>query len=114
MLNEIKEFELYSFDFMNDRQARLKYKAFSKEYSGIERALISVARYYLFLEDNKMTSIIPKAEQRALTAIKLWCGGKEQPTDDETEKIRNWLPKYIRYVFLNDYVQRFKENERNN
>ena len=114
MLNEIKEFEQYSFDFINNQQARLKYKAFSKGYSGIERALISVARYYLFLEDNKMTSIIPKAEQRALTAIKLWCGGKEPPTDDETEIVRDWLPKYIRYTFLNDYVQHFKENERKN
>ena len=114
MLNEIREFEQYSYNCVNNHeQGRLKHKALiSNSFSGIGRAMTTVARYYMFLEDKNMKHLSSIAEQEALTAIKLWCGANVVEKT-AAESIRDWLPNYIRYVLLSKQVERFK-NESNN
>ena len=112
MLNEIKEFEQYSFDCIkNHEPGRLKHKAFiMNSFSGIGRAMTTVARYYMFLDNEKMSQLSPKAEQQALAAIKIWCGAKKPQFFSEIETVRNWLPNYIRCVLLSNQIKRFNND----
>ncbi len=113
MLNEIKEYAQYSFarDIYSDNgsdppaDSRLKFKAFiSNSFAGIERAMVIVARHFLF---SGGTADIA----RARLALNLWCGGTAAPedlTDSELESIKDWLPDYIRSVFLYGKIREWK------
>ncbi len=102
MLNEIKEFEQYTRpDFTpKSPDIRLKYKPLiANGFSGIERAMIVIARHFLFDDSGKVL------DERADNALRLWCGEKAASLDEETEALRDWLPNYIRNVFLADKVK---------
>ena len=112
MLNEIREFEQYTFDCTKHLElGRLKHKALiMNSFSGIGRAMTTVARYYMFLDNEKMCHLSAQAEQQALAAIKTWCGSKGTEFFSEIEAVRNWLPNYIRCVLLANQVKRFNKD----
>lgn len=108
MLNELLEYQQYiNRTFKPDSaDIRLKYKPLiSNDFSGIERAMVMVGRHFLF-EKGGVDSA------RAENAMRLWCGGKEEPLDEEIKLIKNWLPDYICTVFLRRQIDSFK-NRRN-
>ena len=112
VLNEIIEYKQYSFDCIHDReQGRLKHKALiSNSFSGIGRAITTIARYYMFQDNDKESSLSQESEQRALVAIKLWCGAKSIGYKTPVEEVRDWLPHYIRFVLLNRQIERFQKD----
>lgn len=97
MLNEIKEYEQYSFPIITSDKnyvfsmSRLKRRSLiNNSFSGIDRAMLMVARYWMFSYER----------ETALTALKLWCGTKSVPEGSLAETLRNWFPDYIRYSLM--------------
>lgn len=115
MLNELKEYEEYSFDLRDFGEhspgVRLKYRSFvSNDLAGIERAMMTVARHFLFDGDGRLT---PETKARALSAVKLWTGIEKAGSDDSTDSLRGWASDFIRYVHLrNKLTECQKESDR--
>ena len=109
MLNEIKEFEQYSMPidaFLEPAERRLKYTfLISKKFSGLERAMVTIARWYIFKDDDTGKSF---NENDVIEVLKTWCGFKTQKDIPGTEFLKGWLNLYIRNVFLAEKVQECK------
>ena len=115
MLNEIREFEQYSFCLKTADEAhlhqnsRLKRKALiTNGFSGLERAMTMVARRYMFARSSVAT---PESIETARMALKQWCGSKSVQADAETQAIKDWLPDYIRYSLLQDCLQELRKHK---
>ena len=74
MLNELLEYEQYTYVFKSDldqNYKRLKHGTLTNQLSGIERAMKIIAAYYLYKDDSQ-----PLEAQRktAKYALGFWCG----------------------------------------
>lgn len=103
MLNELLEYEQYTYVFksdLNQNYKRLKHGTLTNQLSGIERAMKIIAAHYFYEDDNK------SREERIKTAkeaLEFWCGipTKETLVDEKQfENINLWLPKYINGVLI--------------
>lgn len=104
MLNEIKEYEQYTDASVGSSEIvnSLKYKLFADSFSGMEQAMVTVARHFLFDGSNEYTAETIAAAENAL---RLWCGGHDESINEKTEALRNWLPTYIKQQLLYEKVQ---------
>ena len=104
MLNEIKEYAQYTdVSVGSDPIVKcLKYKLLvANGFSGIEQAMVTIARHFLFdCTDEYTAEEIAAAEN----ALRLWCGGHDEPIE-KTRAIQNWLPTYIKRQLLYEKVQ---------
>lgn len=103
MLNELLEYEQYTYVFKSDldqNYKRLKHGTLTNQLSGIERAMKIIAAHYLYEDGNK---IWKKRIKTAKEALEFWCGipTKEALVHKEQfENINLWLPKYINGVLI--------------
>ena len=103
MLNELLEYEQYTYVFKSDldqNYKRLKHGTLTNQLSGIERAMKIIAAYYLYKDDSQ-----PLEAQRktAKYALGFWCGIPTAEMLDhkkEFAEINLWLLKYINSVFI--------------
>ena len=102
MLNEIKEYEQYIMNFDETKRIedfRLKYSRFvKKDFSGVERALTSIARGYIFNHNR------PFNEKFTKEALKAWCGFDFDETTPDIGCYKNWVPQYIMHM-IHLYVE---------
>lgn len=105
MLNEIKEYEQYSFNLdCENPEIRLKHKHMCNSLSGIARAMTIVARHSYF--GNKGYSDIDST----LNDLRVWCGdsrGDSEKTSEGPEFA--WLPNYLIKVLGKDKAEKFKD-----
>lgn len=103
MLNEKIEYAQYSFDVKQNESAhnaRLQYRYLCKgdkdgnvNFSGLERAMIIVARSHMFNLENKNVD-------HASFVLQAWCGTKNTCEELKEDPIYDWLNKYIKYCLL--------------
>lgn len=102
MLNEIIEYDQYSFDCdieTNKTLSRLTHRNICNGLSGIERAMTTVARYYYYnyYSKGEMSQAQEERIEFVRSVLKAWCGLMNQ--EDEcplaAKHIEDWLPKYI-------------------
>ena len=78
---------------------RLKYSRFvKKDFSGVERALTSIARGYIFNHNR------PFNEKFTKEALKAWCGFDFDETTPDIGCYKNWVPQYIMHM-IHLYVE---------
>ena len=100
MLDEIKEFEQYTFN-LNDKKlsmplkktdCRLNKTPLIKDFSGVTRALTIIARYYMYNKDNNDV-FSAKDTCHIKEVLRAWCGFATQESIPELD---GWLNLYIR------------------
>ena len=113
MLNEIKEYEQYILSFNRTKKIedfRLKYSRFIKrDFSGIERALTSIARGYIFNHNR------PFNEKFTKEVLKAWCGFDFDGTTPGIDCYKNWVPQYIKrmmYLYVEDCINILKMHDK--
>ena len=101
MLDEIKEFEQYTFDLNDEKtyaaplkksDCRLKKTPLIKDFSGITRALTIIARYYMFNKNNSNVFNVKDVDY-IKEVLRAWCGFQ---TKEYIPEIDGWLNLYIR------------------
>lgn len=105
MLDEILEYQQYSFDLKNhDKQVcRLKRsRLISSQMSGLGRAMTIIARHFLFDvygNDSQMKG-------KTIDVLKAWLGHK-RPADSmpEARVLYRWLPEYVEKNFLAESLE---------
>ena len=93
MLNEIKEYEQYTY-LMDSRHPaiRLKHKNLCNDLSGTARAMTIIARKSIFDQGEQGRERITRAK----ADLQLWCGDPKGNPDDASEGIVfAWLPNYM-------------------
>ena len=100
MLNEIKEYEQYTILPATPKESRLACVNFLKKtkdsvsLSGLERAMTTIARYYLFNLNLDETSV----EE----VLKAWCGFNHNENIAEISRdINGWLKRLIQLMKTN-------------
>ena len=104
MLNELREYEEYTIPV--DKLAgdgRLLYDNLKDDHSGIDRAMTTVARHFLFRNAEKTpggTEDLRPDVGYAQKALKAWCGflGEEAAEEPELQAINGWLQAYIQHL----------------
>lgn len=128
MLDEIREYEEYTYDLDNTENPpkRIKYNVLTKGLQdegggigcGIESILCIIARHFLFMNDQGAFKNAGAAE----CAISAWLGiepdsEKMSLLSDETraeiEAIRGWYPDYIKKILIPERETQIKHNEGN-
>ena len=91
MLNEIREFEQYTYPLDTEHPSiRLKHKNICNELSGTARAMTIIARKSIFDHDG------PDRIGRAKNDLQVWCGDpKGKPEKASDGIVFSWLPDYI-------------------
>ena len=100
MLNENKEFEQYSFNLdapINKGNCRLKYATLTQSLSGRERAMIIVARWYIFENEPERKAF---NEDDVKSFLASWCGFNDDSNNVEYKHLDKWFIRYIRNAFL--------------
>lgn len=110
MLNEIKEFEQYTFplDTKNPVE-RLKHKALCNDLAGIARPMTVIARWDLF--EICKDSINERTEkiERTKNDLRVWCGDPRGDADNAAEGIVfGWLPGYIARILGEEKAKEFE------
>lgn len=100
MLNEISEYEQYSCKNPQENCTRLS--SLNKALNGLNRAMVIVARYWMFNEENQAD--IAKAKQ----ALEAWCGLTK---NDEFNDISGWLIKFMGKENWEKYFKSKKEKD---
>ena len=100
MLNEIKEYEQYTILPATPKESRLACVNFLKKtkdsvsLSGLERAMTTIERYYLFTLNLDETSV----EE----VLKAWCGFNHNENIAEISRdINGWLKRLIQLMKTN-------------
>lgn len=109
MLNEIKEFEQYTFQLnsvFDKKDCRLKYATLFPFFSGLERALTIIARWYIFKDGKERNDF---NEENTKEILKAWCGFNPEVSLPEITLLKDWLPWYIKNAFLKDKLQVSKD-----
>ena len=104
MLNEIREFEQYSFNLdapIDKANCRLKYAKLTDELSGRERAMTVVARWYIFKDDPEGKTF---NENNVKNFLVSWCGFDNESKKPEYPNLDKWFIRYIRNAFFNYHV----------
>ena len=115
MLNELREYEEYSFRFDPDdpnveQPHRLKYSVNFRgvDCSGMERPMIMVARHFMFDEKgNANADSIKKAEE----AVRIWTGIKDKDIElnENNSHLKDWYSNYIRYCLIGPTLKELEE-----
>lgn len=97
MLNEIKEFEQYTFPLdIENPVVRLKHKALCNDLAGIARAMTIIARRSMFDTYKDNTYGRTEKLERTKNDLRVWCGDPRGNEGNATEGIVfGWLPDYI-------------------
>lgn len=105
MLNEIKEYEQYTYPLDVEHPAiRLKHKTLCNELSGTARAMTIVARKSIFDHND------PERIEHAKNDLQVWCGDPEGNPDKASEEIVfSWLPDYMIKHLGEEKALRFEE-----
>ena len=113
MLDEVREYEQYTMAAENflaagegrdmaESTRRLKYATFLKnKFSGLERAMTIIARRHLFAAEENAATIEEARIPACREVLKAWCGFTHKAAPG-TEKVADWLPRYLRQVFLKE------------
>ena len=104
MLNEIKEFEQYSFNLdapIDKANCRLKYAKLTENLSGRERAMTIVARWYIFKDYAEGKTF---NENNVKNFLASWCGFDDESKKPEYPNLDKWFIRYIRNAFFNNCV----------
>lgn len=116
MLDEVREYEQYTMAAENflaaddakeiaESKRRLKYATFLKnKFSGLERAMTIIARRHLFAADGSAAAPEEARIPGCREILKAWCGFSHK-TVPGTEEVADWLPRYLRQVFLKEALQ---------
>ena len=114
MLNEWREFHEYTYRFSDEARQpkRIGYTTFTAyrkgttaevELNGLERFLTIIARYFLFHNDYRSEI---DAVENAVNALRAWLwmlkADSEAGASDEISQIEQWLPSYVRHMFIKD------------
>ena len=105
MLNEIKEFEQYTFPLnsvFDKLDCRLKYANMFPDFSGLDRALTIIARWYIFKDGKDRSNF---NEENTKEVLKTWCGFHTDKALPEITLLKDWLPNYIKVAFLKEKLQ---------
>ena len=110
MLDEIREFEQYTEDIneIKGKEGRLTKRPLNKSYGGIPRAMLIIARHYMFQNPD-----FTKEEQveYARKALRIWCGARKEGDEvEDSEKIDSWIIRYAVKLGLDeDKITQLKE-----
>ena len=129
MLNEIREYEEYTYDLDNTASVpkRIKYNVLTKGLNeessgigcGIESILSIIARHFLF--DFNALGALANADA-AECAVLAWIGSKPDENkqsalsteiQDEIESIKGWYPGYIEKILIPEREEMIKQNHDN-
>lgn len=104
MLNEIKEFEQYTYPLDVKHPAiRLKHKTLCNELSGIARAMTVIARKSVFDHNG------PGRIEYTKNDLQVWCGDlKGNPEKASEEIVFAWLPNYMVQILGEEKALRFE------
>lgn len=112
MLDEILEYEQYSFDLSNPTGcfARLKRsRLICGDFSGLNRVLTIIARHFLY----DVYAGDDCWKDKTIKALKSWLGHKNPAADrganSEVLEIYSWLPHYIEMFFLSASLNELKD-----
>ena len=98
MLNEILEYDQYTQRIDYEKESvtyRLKYANLKQELSGIERALVIIARHEIFKKTEESEE---KKEREAIEVLKAWCGFDYDTSVEQACMVKSWLPDYLELV----------------
>ena len=112
MLDEILEYQQYSFDINSpdDQVQRLKRStliSFTKNnrlntstatFSGLNRALTIIARHFIY----EVYDGDDDLKEKTINALKAWLGHRrpDESADAEVHRLYKWLPLYVEKIFL--------------
>ena len=112
MLNEIKEFDQYTFSLSCEenynKEGRLRYRDLRNKLSGITRAMTIIARHYLFENGENADE---EAIEKARVALKLWCGAKNIECPKDMEQLKDWLPTYVRNYLMKKHLDSYADKQ---
>lgn len=106
MLNEFQEFQQYvmPMEFLTEPSTRrLKYATLSKgPLSGLERAMTTIARWFIFKDNDTINNF---DEDSVKEALKAWCGFEHNSNIAGIELLNGWFNRYIRQLFLKEALE---------
>ena len=105
MLNEIKEFEQYTYPLDARHPAiRLKHKTLCKELSGTTRAMTIIARKSIF------DHVGPGRINHTKNDLQVWCGDPKGDPETVSDGITfAWLPEYMIRILWEDKAKKFEK-----
>ena len=106
MLNELQEFQQYIMpieSLAEPATRRLKYATLSKgPLSGLERAMTTIARWFIFKNNDTVNNF---DEDSAKEALKAWCGFEHNSDIAGIEPLNGWFNRYIRQLLLKEALE---------
>ena len=105
MLNEIKEYEQYTYPLDAKHPAkRLKHRALCNELSGTARAMTIIARKSISEYEG------PVRVDHAIRVLQVWCGDPKGDPETISEKIEYaWLPNYMIQILGEEKALKFED-----
>lgn len=105
MLNEIKEYEQYTYPLDAKHPAkRLKHRALCNELSGTARAMTIIARKSISEYEG------PGRVDHAIRVLQVWCGDPKGDPETISEKIEYaWLPNYMIQILGEEKALEFED-----
>ena len=105
MLNEIKEYEQYTYPLDVKHPAiRLKHKTLCNELSGTARAMTIIARKSVFDHNS------PWRIEYTKNDLQVWCGDlKGKPENASEEIVFAWLPNYMVQILGEEKALKFED-----